>query len=240
MELTVIVPVRDEAGNLKPLMEEIHAALDGVMDYEVVFIDDGSRDGSRAEIAAMAKSDPRVRLLVHETGSGKTRALINGIKAARGPVIVTIDGDRQDDPQDIPKFWAKMTAGGEPDLNLAVSGWRMKRKDSKWKWFISRIANRIRASLLGDNTPDSGCGFKMFPRDAFLELPRFDNMHRFLPALFKKYGCRLDVQEVNHRPRAEGKSKYGTIDRAWASFWDLMGVIWLQRRTRYPKASEEK
>jgi dolichol-phosphate mannosyltransferase len=240
MELTVIVPVRDEAGNLRPLMEEIHAALDGVMDYEVVFIDDGSRDGSRAEITAMVKTDPRVRLLVHEKGSGKTRALINGIKAARGPVIVTIDGDRQDDPQDIPKFWAKMTAGGEPDLNLALSGWRTKRKDSKWKWFISRIANRIRAWLLGDNTPDSGCGFKMFPRDAFLELPRFDNMHRFLPALFKKYGCRLDVQEVNHRPRAEGRSKYGTLDRAWASFWDLMGVIWLQRRTRYPKASEEE
>lgn len=240
MELTVIVPVRDEAGNLKLLMEEVHAALDGVMDYEVIFIDDGSQDNSRSEIAEMAKSDPCVRLLVHETGSGKTRALINGIKVARGPVVVTIDGDRQDDPQDIPKFWAKMTAGGGPDLNLAISGWRTKRKDSKWKWLISRIANRIRASLLGDNTPDSGCGFKMFPRDAFLELPRFDNMHRFLPALFKKYGCRLDVQEVNHRPRAEGRSKYGTIDRAWASFWDLMGVIWLQRRTRYPKATEEK
>ena len=240
MELTVIVPVRDEAGNLKPLMDELHTALDGVMDYEVIFIDDGSRDASRAEIAEMVGSDPRVRLLVQEKASGKTRALINGIKAAGGPVIVTIDGDRQDDPQDIPKFWTKMTASGAPDLNLAISGWRTRRKDSRWKRLISRIANRVRAGLLGDNTPDSGCGFKMFPRDAFLELPRFDNMHRFLPALFKKYGCRLDVQEVNHRPRAEGKSKYGTFDRAWASFWDLMGVIWLQRRTRYPKATEEK
>lgn len=240
MDLTVVIPVRDEAGNLKPLVAEIHAALDGVMDFEVIFIDDGSRDATRDEAAAIAKSDSRIRLLVHEKGSGKTRALINGIKAARGPVIVTIDGDRQDDPMDIRNFWAKMTAGGAPDLNLAISGWRTKRKDSRWKWLISRFANRIRATLLGDDTPDSGCGFKMFPRDAFLELPRFDNMHRFLPALFRKYGCRLDVQKVNHRPRAEGRSKYGTIDRAWASFWDLMGVIWLQRRTRYPKVTEKE
>ncbi len=239
MDLTVIVPVRDEAGNLAPLMEEIHAALDGVMDYEVIFIDDGSRDGSGDELAGLGAKDPRVRVLVHATGSGKTRALINGIKVAGGPVIVTIDGDRQDDPQDIKKFWAKMTAGGAADLNLAISGWRTNRKDSRWKWLTSRIANRIRAALLGDNTPDSGCGFKMFPRDAFLELPRFDNMHRFLPALFKKYGCRLEVQEVSHRPRVQGKSKYGTFDRAWASLWDLMGVIWLQRRTRYPSATEK-
>lgn len=238
MDLTIVVPVQDEAGNLTPLMDEIKAALDGVMAWEVVFVDDGSKDGSADEMARLAAENNNVRVVSHRKNCGKSRALISAIRVAAGPMIVTIDGDGQDNPAEIPLFWAKVTAGGQPNLNLVVSGWRKNRKDGTWRMLISRFANKLRSTLLGDSTPDSGCGFKMFPRDKFLELPRFDNMHRFLPALFKKCGCELTTQEINQRPRTRGKSKYGTFDRAWVGFWDLMGVMWLQRRTRYPEVVE--
>lgn len=239
-DLTVLIPVRDEAGNLIPLVGEVRAALDGVIAFEIVFVDDGSTDGSGEEMARLAAAED-IALVRHPKSLGKSRALITGARLARAPVIVTIDGDLQDDPADIPKFWAHFVKDRQdPDLNLVVSGWRRNRKDSRWKWLVSRFANGIRGALLSDKTPDSGCGFKMFPRDKFLDLPHFDNMHRFLPALFRKRGLRLETQDVHHRPRARGKSKYGTWDRAWAGFWDLMGVIWLQKRTRYPEVREEK
>jgi dolichol-phosphate mannosyltransferase len=234
MNLSVVVPVRNEAENIDPLLAEIHAALDGRVDFEVVYVDDGSDDGTARALAAARARYPRLRVVRHRTACGQSAAIGSGIRAARAPWIATLDGDGQNDPADIPKLWDMLNADDGARPTRVIIGHRRKRRDTLAKRLASRIANKIRASLLGDNTPDTGCGLKLFARETFLELPRFDHMHRYLPALFQKRGCTVTSVEVNHRPRERGVSKYGVLDRLWVGISDLMGVMWLQRRTSIP------
>jgi dolichol-phosphate mannosyltransferase len=227
--LSVVVPVRNEAANIAPLIAEIRAALAGVA-HEIVYVDDGSDDSTAEALREAAAAGPLVRR-AHAKSCGQSAAIVTGVRAAQGGWIATLDGDGQNDPADIPALWAR--AQSEPGLVL-LAGHRVNRRDSATKRLTSRFANRLRAALLKDATPDTGCGLKMFRRDAFLELPAFDHMHRFLPALFIRAGGRVVSVPVNHRPRLRGASKYGTLDRALVGVFDLMGVFWLQRRWRRP------
>ena len=230
--LSVVVPVRNEAPNIEPLIAEIRAALAGVA-HEIVYVDDGSDDDTPSVLRAMAAQG--VRVLRHRVGCGQSAAIVSGVRAAQGTWIATLDGDGQNDPADIPALLAR--AEREGGLVL-IAGHRTRRRDSAVKRFTSRLANRIRAGLLGDATPDTGCGLKMFQRAAFLELPAFDHMHRYLPALFIRAGGRVVSVPVNHRPRTRGASKYGTLDRLWVGIFDLVGVFWLQRRWKRPVIEE--
>jgi len=243
MDLSVVVPVHNEAENVAPLAAEIAAALTnaygGKLDYEIVYVDDGSRDGTAEALAAAAGTHARLRVIRHDTCCGQSRAVISGVKAARAAIVATLDGDGQNDPAGIVALWERMTAAGSPDENLVVCGHRTNRKDTGWRRFASKVGNGVRAALLGDAAPDSGCGLKLFAREAFLDLPRFDHMHRFLPPLFLRQGREVVSVEVNHRPRERGASKYGVFDRLWVGIWDLMGVMWLQRRSRYPGQAKE-
>ncbi len=231
--VSVVVPVRNEAPNIAPLVAEIEAALNGVA-HEIIYVDDGSTDATSAELAAAAQQAP-LRWLRHRASCGQSAAVVTGVRAARGTWIATLDGDGQNDPADIPKLLARAEAeakAGQPDI--LVAGWRTARKDSWVKRRSSRIANRIRVALLHDATPDTGCGLKVFPRDLFLRLPAFDHMHRYLPALVLRQGGRVVSEPVNHRHRTRGVSNYGTLDRLAVAFFDLVGVIWLQRRWKRP------
>ena len=232
MDLSVVIPVRNEAENIAPLVAEIRSALDGAIDYEIVYVDDGSRDATAAAIATLANAFPALRLIRHDRSYGQSAAIRTGVKAARAAWIATLDGDGQNDPADIPRLWAMAQA--KASVPMLITGQRMKRRDSWMKRVSSRIANRVRALLLGDGTPDTGCGLKLFRRDLFLDLPFFDHMHRFLPALVKREGGRVVSVPVNHRPRLRGRSNYGTLDRLAVAFADLVGVIWLQRRAKTP------
>ena len=223
--VSVVVPVRNEAPNVAPLVAEIRAALAGVA-HEIIYVDDGSTDETPAALRAAG-----VRSLRHRESCGQSAAVITGVKAARGRWIATLDGDGQNDPADIPRLLARAQAHGG---DLLVAGHRVNRRDTATKRFTSRIANRIRARLLRDATPDTGCGLKVFPRALFLELPHFDHMHRYLPALALRQGAAVVSEPVNHRPRIRGVSNYGTLDRLMVAFLDLVGVAWLQRRGRRP------
>jgi dolichol-phosphate mannosyltransferase len=231
--LAVVVPVRNEAGNIAPLVAEISAAL-GDMPHEILYIDDGSTDGTAAALAEVARTTPALRVLRHASSCGQSAAIVTGVRAARAAWIATLDGDGQNDPADIPALWSFVQAEPE-NARLMAAGWRTTRKDTRVKRLSSRFANRLRARLLGDATPDTGCGLKLFPRALFLELPPFDHMHRYLPALVLRAGGRVVSRPVNHRPRLRGVSNYGTLDRALVSVSDLLGVIWLQRRWKRPR-----
>ena len=227
--ISVVVPVRNEAANIAPLIAEIRAALAGIA-HEIVYVDDGSDDGTAEALRAESATTPLVRRR-HAQSCGQSAAIITGVRAASGEWIATLDGDGQNDPADIPALFVRATA--EPGLVL-LAGHRTTRRDSLTKRLTSRFSNRLRAAMLGDATPDTGCGLKMFRRAAFLDLPAFDHMHRFLPALFIRAGGRVISVPVNHRPRLRGVSKYGTLDRALVGIFDLVGVAWLQRRWRRP------
>ena len=231
--VSVVIPVRNEALNIGPLVAEIEAALAGVP-HEIVCVDDGSTDETAAALAEAAKTAP-VRILRHRASCGQSAAVITGVKAARGEWIATLDGDGQNDPADIP---ALLAAAGHEGPRVLIAGHRVNRKDSAVRRVTSRHANRIRAWLLRDATPDSGCGLKVFPRALFLELPHFDHMHRFLPALTMRAGARVVSVPVNHRPRLRGTSNYGTLDRLAVSVSDLLGVAWLLRRGKRPDLIE--
>ena len=231
MELSVVIPVRNEAPNIAPLVREIAAALEGRLDYEIIYVDDGSRDETAAAVRALAREVPRLRLLRHRRSFGQSTAIRTGVKAARAPWIATLDGDGQNDPADIPKLWdMARAAASEPPLLIA--GHRARRSDSTVKRLSSRIANWVRRGLLGDGTPDTGCGLKLFPRALYLELPFFDHNHRFLPALVRRAGGRVVSVPVNHRPRERGRSNSGTLDRLFVGIVDLFGVMWLMRRAK--------
>lgn len=240
MDLSVVVPVRNEAGNLAPLVGEIRAALDGRVDYEVIYVNDGSSDATAEELAAIAREFPRLRTIRHERSCGQSTALLSGIRRARAEWIATLDGDGQNDPADIPRLLEELRTqagpGGAP--LLCVCGHRRKRRDTWFKRLSSRIANGVRSRLLHDDTPDTGCGLKLFSREAFLQLPYFDHMHRFLPALFLRTGGRVVSVEVNHRPRNAGQSNYGLHNRLWVGIVDMLGVMWLQRRAKRPEITE--
>jgi dolichol-phosphate mannosyltransferase len=234
MNLSVVIPVRNEAPNITPLVAEIRAALDGRLDYEIIYVDDGSSDDTVAVIRGLAREFPRLKLVRHARSCGQSTAVRTGVKAARAPWIATLDGDGQNDPADIPRLW-EIARNAPPAPPLLVAGYRQKRRDSAVKRVSSRLANGIRARLLGDGTPDTGCGLKLFRRDLFLELPFFDHIHRFLPALVQREGGSTVSVVVNHRPRERGKSNYGTFDRLWVGITDLLGVMWLKRRARNPE-----
>ena len=228
--LSVVVPVRNEGPNIAPLIAEIRTALAGVA-HEIVYVDDGSTDDTAARLR-----EAGVAVRRHRASCGQSAAIVTGVRAARGVWVATLDGDGQNDPADIPALLARAEAeqvvGAGP---LLVAGHRTRRRDGWVKRKTSRVANRVRAALLGDATPDTGCGLKLFRRSAFLEVPHFDHMHRYLPALFIRAGGRVVSMPVNHRPRVRGRSNYGTLDRLWVGVFDLVGVYWLQRRWRRPE-----
>jgi dolichol-phosphate mannosyltransferase len=233
MELSIVIPVKNEAENVAPLVTEITTAMEGLAAYEILFVDDGSDDATAGEIVRLARRLPHLRLLRHLHSCGQSSAILTGVRAARGAWIATLDGDGQNDPADIPRLW-RLARGAPSNPPMLVAGHRAKRHDHWSKRAASRIANAVRARLLGDATPDTGCGLKLFPRALFLDLPAFDHMHRFLPALALRAGGTVRSVPVNHRPRGAGVSKYGVFDRLGVGIVDLFGVWWLQRRIAHP------
>lgn len=236
LEISVVVPVRDEEGAAGPLAREIAAAFEGSA-YEMIFVDDASRDATRARLVELKSGLPGLRVLAHVKNAGQSRAVRTGVLAARGALIVTMDGDGQNDPADAPRLVQRLR-DGPPSLGL-VGGRRVKRQDSAAKRFASRLGNGIRKRLLSDQADDTGCGLKAFRRDAFLRLPYFDHMHRYLPALMLREGYCVAFEDVGHRARTSGASKYTNLGRLWVSLSDLMGVMWLNRRARRTEGVEE-
>jgi dolichol-phosphate mannosyltransferase len=230
-EISVVIPVHDEADNVAELAREIAAAFDG-RPYEMIFVDDASRDATLARLEALKSEMPTLRVLAHATNAGQSRAVRSGVLAARGAVVVTMDGDRQNDPADAPALADRLMAGG-PDLGM-VGGRRAKRQDSASKRVASRFGNGVRRRLLNDESEDTGCGLKAFRREAFLRLPYFDHLHRFLPAMMLREGYRIESLDVHHRPRVAGRSKYTNLRRLWVSLGDVLGVMWLNARSRRP------
>lgn len=232
LELSVVIPVRDEAGNVAQLAAEIHAALAGKATYEIIFVDDASSDTTPAELAGL--NDPRVCVLTHAGSCGQSQATITGVAAARGAWIATLDGDGQNDPADLPRL-LEARAGAGPDAPRTLFiGRRGGRRDNLRRLIASRIANGIRGAVLGDATPDSGCGIKLLSRELFLALPRFDALHRFMPALVLRAGGRVLSLPVSHRMRVRGNSKYTIWRRGLIGVVDMLGVFWLMRRNRRP------
>jgi glycosyltransferase involved in cell wall biosynthesis len=238
IEFSVVVPVRDEAGNAATLAREIAAALEGRA-YEMIFVDDASRDDTRGELAAARRDLPTLRLLGHRKNAGQSRAVRSGVLAARAPIIGTLDGDGQNDPADLPRLLTRLTRADAPANLGMVAGKRGKRQDKWSRRIASRIANNVRRSLLKDGADDSGSGVKVFKREAFLRLPYFDHMHRYMPALMLREGYAVEFLEVNHRHRGAGRSKYTNLGRLAANMTDLFGVMWLRSRGRPPGGADE-
>ena len=234
--LSVVVPVYNEQDNVAPLVGEIVAALRGSIDFEIVYVDDDSTDATLARLQALKAEVPELRIVRHLANGGQSTATRNGVKAARGAWIATLDGDGQNDPADIPKLLAERDRAAS-DVKL-FAGWRVERKDSGSKRWASKIANAIRSRMLRDATPDTGCGIKLFEREAFLELPHFNHMHRYLPALMQRAGYRSVSVPVNHRHRSSGVSKYNNLNRALVGISDLRGVAWLIRRGKVTPLEE--
>jgi dolichol-phosphate mannosyltransferase len=240
MDLSIVIPVKDEAGNIAPLVAEIGVALAStVADYEIIYVDDGSGDATAAEIVRLQASNPRLRLVRHAKSCGQSAAIRSGVKAARGEWIATLDGDGQNDPADIPSLW-QIARAARPEPPLLIAGHRARRQDSWSKRRASKIANAVRRAMLHDDTPDTGCGLKLFPRALYLDLPFFDHQHRFLPALVLREGGIVRSLPVNHRPRERGVSKYGVLDRLAVGITDLFGVMWLRRRQSRPAMLGER
>ncbi|WP_114999677.1 glycosyltransferase family 2 protein [Xanthomonas campestris] len=235
-QLSVVVPVFNERDNVAPLVGEIVAALRGVVAFEIVYVDDHSRDDTLAALQELKNRTPELRVLHHVTQSGQSTAVRSGVKAARASWIATLDGDGQNDPADIPKLLIAR-AQAEPQVKL-FAGWRVNRQDSGSKRWASKWANAIRSRMLQDNTPDTGCGIKLFEREAFLDLPYFDHMHRYLPALMQRAGWRTISVPVHHRHRTAGVSKYNNLNRALVGIRDLRGVAWLITRSKRTAVEE--
>ena len=233
--LSVVVPVRNEAGNIAPLVGEIATALTPLAAFEIVYVDDGSDDATPAELHALRARVPQLRVVRHAQSCGQSTAILTGVLASRHPWIATLDGDGQNDPADIPRLLDRL-ASAQPGENLQLlCGWRAQRQDTWLRRLSSRVANGVRGRVLRDRTPDTGCGLKVFSREVFLRLPYFDHMHRFLPALVQRHGGMVESVVVSHRPRTRGRSKYGLFDRLWVGIVDLFGVGWLIARARIPE-----
>ena len=229
--VSVVVPVRNEAGNVAPLLAEIAAVLDRQWTFEVVYVDDGSSDGTAAELDRLKAQHPWLRSVRHKQSCGQSAAVRSGVAAARAPMVVTLDGDGQNDPGFIPALLRALEAGS-PRVGL-IAGQRVGRKASAFKKLQSRIANAVRGAVLRDGTRDTGCGLKAFRREVFLALPYFDGLHRFLPALVRREGYEIGYVDVVDRPRGFGVSNYGMWDRLWVGILDLAGVWWLIRRKKH-------
>lgn len=235
-QISIVLPVFDEEGAAPVLARETAQAFAGRR-FEIIFVDDASRDDTRSALKALSVEIPQLRVLAHRSNAGQSRAIRSGVLAARGSVIVTLDGDGQNDPADGPAL-ADALLAGPPELAM-VAGERVKRQDSQAKKIASRIGNGVRKRLLGDTANDTGCGLKAFRRDTFLRLPYFDHIHRYLPALMLRDGYLVEYRPVRHRQRQTGRSKYTNLGRLWASLSDLVGVMWLQSRARDPGAVDE-
>jgi dolichol-phosphate mannosyltransferase len=236
--VSVVVPVRNEAGNIGPLVAEIAAALDGNWPFEVVYVDDGSTDGTADELKRLIGKHAWLRCVRHKRSCGQSAAVRSGVMAARAPLVVTMDGDGQNDPAFLPAM-VRAHEAGAPRTGL-IAGQRVGRKASGFKKLQSRIANGVRGAVLRDGTRDTGCGLKAFRRDLFLTLPYFDGLHRFLPALVRREGYDVGYVDVVDRPRGSGVSNYGLWDRLWVGILDLAGVWWLiRRKKRVPEISED-
>ena len=228
--ISVVVPVRNEAENIRPLIGEIAAALEGRWTYEIIYVNDGSTDATAERLAEAMKQRDNLRQLRHANSAGQSAAIRSGVRAARGAIIATLDGDGQNNPAFLPDLISTLERGGER-LGL-VAGQRVGRKDTGFKKFQSRAANAIRGTILRDGTRDTGCGLKAFRREVFLMMPYFDGLHRFLPALVRREGLEIAYVDVVDRPRRSGVSNYGFFDRLWIGILDLAGVWWLIRRKK--------
>lgn len=238
VEISVVVPVFNEAGNVEALAREIAQALDG-RSFEMIFVDDASRDQTRSRLLEVKAALPQLRVIGHRANSGQSRAIRSGVRAARAPLVATLDGDGQNDPKDLPRLIARMTRPDAPAALALVQGRRKKRQDNFGKRISSSVANTVRKRLLNDAAEDSGCGIKVFKRQAFLDLPYFDHLHRYTPALMLAEGFAVEYADVGHRPRRHGQSKYTNLGRLLAALWDLLGVIWLKARRRNPRGVDE-
>jgi len=236
--VSVVVPAFNESENVENLASEIAQALVSVP-YEMIFIDDASTDETKAVLADMKSRFPHLRVLSHRQNSGQSRGVRSGVRAARAPVIATLDSDGQNDPADIPALYEQLTRKDAPENLAMVGGRRAKRIDSAAKKVASRFGNGVRKRLLNDNADDTGCGLKVFRREAFLELPYFDHIHRYIPALMLREGYAIEFADVNHRAREFGESKYTNFGRLKVSIADLRGVIWLRRRMKLPGGVDE-
>ncbi|MFL2933926.1 MAG: glycosyltransferase family 2 protein [Thalassobaculaceae bacterium] len=236
--LSVVIPIFNERDNVTPLVEEINAALNGICDFEIIFVNDASTDDSLTILTELKQSFPFIRTVTHNKRSGQSAGLRTGVLAASGTLIATLDGDGQNDPADIPKLLERHESLSGSEF-LMITGHRVDRKDTWVKRKASRAANVIRSILLKDNNPDTGCSLKLYDRALFLRLPYFDHMHRFLPALVKRENFRVEVVPVNHRHRAYGQSKYANIDRLLVGIPDLIGMMWLIKRSPNNLKSEE-
>ena len=237
-EFSVVSPVRNEAENVESLVREISQALAGRA-FEIIFVDDSSQDDTRARLFALKDKIPNLRVIGHRKNAGQSRAVRTGVLAARSPVVLTLDGDGQNDPGDLPGLLAQLNRADAPGDLALVQGRRDKRVDSGWKKFGSRFANNIRRSMLKDSNTDSGCGMRAFKRDAYLQIPYFDHMHRYLPALMQSEGFMVEERAVGHRARQHGQSNYTNFGRLADAVSDMRGVMWLRKRRRSPGGTDE-
>jgi dolichol-phosphate mannosyltransferase len=228
--LSVVIPAYNESGNISALVDEVIASVPDSHAFELIVVDDGSRDDTARVLTSLLPTRPALRVLEHRRNAGQSAAISSGVRAARADWIITLDGDGQNDPADIPKLLAWLDAPGRDPAVRLVCGHRAHRADTWVKRWSSRVANAVRGWALQDGTPDTGCGLKLIHRNSFLALPAFDHMHRFLPALIRRQGHGVVSLVVNHRPRRAGQSKYGVMNRLWVGIVDLVGVAWLQRR----------
>ncbi len=238
VSLSIVIPAKNESGNILPLIDGVLAACAGLDPFEVIVVDDGSTDGTAAEVAGRAAADSHVRLVRHDRSGGQSAAVHSGVLAARGAFVCTLDGDGQNPPEELPKLVAPLLADTVGRIGI-VAGQRVKRQDTLSKKLASRFANGLRAWMLKDGTRDTGCGLKGFRRDAFLALPYFDHMHRYLPALFARDGWGVAHVDVAHRPRGAGRSNYSNLQRGLVGAVDLLGVAWLLRRRKKARPVED-
>lgn len=239
-QISIVIPAKNEVDNLRPLIGEIRAAMDGQFDYELIYVDDGSTDASFATLQAIrADGYDRLTVVRHAVSTGQSLAILSGAWAARGEWLVVLDADGQNDPADIPGMLRAVQAAHARDPSVwGVIGHRVNRRDDWVKRLSSKIANSFRDAMLHDGVPDVGCGLKAVLRERYLRLPSFNHMHRYIPTLIQAQGGQMLVHPVNHRPRLAGKSNYGVWNRLWVGLVDVMGVWWLKRRAKVVRVQE--